>query len=239
MTAYAYCRVSTPQQQSSGLGIDAQRHSVEVYSSNAGLELTTTFTDSAVSGSVPLEQRRAGSELIATLERRDHVILSRLDRAWRSVPDCLHWVTLWERQEITVHLVDLGLVVGGADLNPMKAWHGRLFLTMLASFAELERVLASERTRTALEQRRAQGLKVGRYAPWGSSVDATGHLQPEWRERDMIRLARTTRQGGMSWTGVTRYLAECGYFDRRGLQMDSSNLAKLCQREHSWDSDST
>lgn len=44
---------------------------------------------------------------------------------------------------------------------------GKMFLTMAAGFAEMERNLIAERTRAALERKRERGERLGGRLPYG------------------------------------------------------------------------
>ena len=55
--------------------------------------------------------------------------------------------------------------MGGQAIDTSSAM-GRMFLTMAAGFAELERNLISERTKTALQHKRKNGHLVGA-VPYG------------------------------------------------------------------------
>src|ERR1035441_701410 len=82
--AVAYTRVSTEEQASTGVSLDAQRSRVEAYCAMAGLELARVFREEGVSASKPLADRPMGSELVTCVGSTiKHVIALKLDRLFR------------------------------------------------------------------------------------------------------------------------------------------------------------
>jgi site-specific DNA recombinase len=75
---------------------------------------------------------------------------------------------------------------------------GRMMLTMLAGFAQFERELISERTKTAMAQKRAQGQRIGQ-VPFGLRVGADGvTLERDTAEAEAIGLVVELRARGLS-----------------------------------------
>lgn len=161
--AVAYIRVSTEEQARMGLSLDAQAERVAAYCTMAGLELVAILREEGVSASRPLASRPRGRELLELIATggAGHVVALKLDRVFRDACDCLNQTRSWDQQGVALHLVDLG----GQTLSTGTAM-GRMFLTLVAAFAELERNLISERTAAALAFKRQQGAKLGS-APMG------------------------------------------------------------------------
>ena len=55
-------------------------------------------------------------------------------------------------------LIEDGIIVDAKNNNPIN----QMMLTLLTGFAEMERAFISERTKSALAQRKAMGIKLGR-----------------------------------------------------------------------------
>ena len=75
------------------------------------------------------------------------MVVVTLDRACRSTLDGLSTVQAWDRAGISLHVVDHG----GQSIATATAV-GRMFLTMLAGFAEMEKRLIGERRGAARPQ---------------------------------------------------------------------------------------
>jgi len=101
---------------------------------------------------------------------------------------------------------------------------GRMFLTMSAAFAELERNLIAERTRTALHHKRSRGEAVGRAAR-GLRI-SNGRLEPD-PDSDGLRLvqrARALRAEGMTLTEIAASLESEGFRPERGRRFYPSTV---------------
>lgn len=115
------------------------------------------YSDPATSGKVPIDQREAGQVMCRALRRGDHVVIARLDRAFRKLSDCCKAMEAWERTGVKLHVCNL---LGGAiDLSSPI---GRFLLQILGAFAELERAFISERTSESMKARKRRGEGGGR-----------------------------------------------------------------------------
>lgn len=193
-TAIAYVRVSTADQVDSGLSLSHQEERVRAYAAAAGLTLVAVLIEEGVSGSVPLAERPQGAELLRlTSDHKGcHVIALKLDRLFRDAADCLAQTKAWDAERIALHLVDMG----GQAINTASAM-GRMFLTMAAGFAELERALIAERTTAALRVKKARGEVYGQ-VPYGFSRDGN-RLVPNPAEMAVIDRIRAQRRAGTSF----------------------------------------
>lgn len=149
--AYGYGRVTSHRQKESGLSLAEQRDRLERYYKFKlepdGLRWGGSFIDGGISAyKKPLAQRKAGGELLARLKPGDHIIITRLDRAFRRVADASARFEQWRTQGLTVHVLDLGVDTSTST--------GRMLIHILASIAEFERELASERTAAVIARRK-------------------------------------------------------------------------------------
>lgn len=135
-----YARVSTAD-QSAASQIDALR--------DAGVERIWTDVASAVR-----THRPALAELAATAAPGDTVVVCRLDRLGRSLPELLALV-----EDLTGRGV--GLRSLGEQIDTTSA-AGRLVLQVFGALAEFERALMHERTLAGLAAARARGRAGGR-----------------------------------------------------------------------------
>jgi DNA invertase Pin-like site-specific DNA recombinase len=141
MTIYGYARVSTD-----GQTLDAQLAALKA----AGAEKTHS---EKVSGAKT--DRVALGRVLTALERRDVLMVTRLDRLARSTRDLLNVLaTVSERGAGFRSLAD-----PWADTTTP---HGRLILTVLGGLAEFERSLILARTGEGRSRAMARGVKFGR-----------------------------------------------------------------------------
>ena len=99
--AICYIRVSSEEQADSGLGLEAQRQRIAAYCTMKGLRLAEVFEDPGISGGKPLASRPAGSKLLAAAKKgKVLVIVSKLDRLFRSVADAANVIADFDKKGI-------------------------------------------------------------------------------------------------------------------------------------------
>lgn len=167
MIAVGYGRCSTREQANSGLGLEAQRSKVQAFCDMHGMTLSEWLEDAAESSERPLEKRPQGDRLLNMIEERkiDAVIASRLDRLARRQVEALQLAELCRKKRIKLIVLDAGghLIDFGSQL-------GRVILTVLGCFAELERDAIRQRTKEALRARRRQKRMPAGHARFGERV---------------------------------------------------------------------
>ena len=220
-TAVGYVRVSTVGQADEGSSLEAQRSQIAAYAAMRGLALVDTIEDAGVSAGVPLQERSGGAALLGQLQakRAGVVIVTRLDRLFRDASDCLSTTAAWDKAGVALHLLDMG----GAVVDTSSAM-GRMFLTMTAAFAEMERALIGERTRSVMGHMKAQGKRVGT-VPYGSQVATDGTtLEPCPAEAAVITQIRALREAGLSLRAIVAELAARGLVSRTGAAFQKTQI---------------
>lgn len=154
--AIGYRRVSTDQQVQSGAGLDAQAAKIHQLCEARGWELLDTYTDEGVSGGSAALKRPSLSVALAVMAagQADVLVVPKLDRLARSVTMLAGLMDLAQAQ-------GWQLVITDADVDTTTAG-GRLVANVLGSVAEWERTIIRERTRDALQARKAAGVRLGR-----------------------------------------------------------------------------
>jgi len=190
--ALGYTRVSTVEQWKFGFSLDAQEERLRAYCQVAGLEVVELIREEGVSASIPLAKRPAGAKLLQWMDAGiGHVVCLKLDRLFRDAEDALRQTKAWDKAGIALHLVDMG----GTSMNTASAM-GRMFLTLMAGCAELERNLVAERTASVLAHKKQQG-RVYNHTPYG--FERVGdRLVAAIDEMAMIQLMRERREDGWS-----------------------------------------
>ena len=229
--AIIYVRVSTGVQAESGLGLADQEARCRAYCDMRGLEVAEVVVDPGVSAGKPLADRKGGAAVLRQTRRRrsplKHVVALKLDRLFRNAADALEVTARWDKRKVALHLVDFG---GGAiDLSTAM---GRMFLTMAAGFAELERGLTSERTKAALAVKRSRGEFTGGGAPFGFRVDSTGWLiEAEDSEQELLARLVQLRDEGRSYAAVAKALNDEGHQTRKGGAWSKARVHTLYRRQ--------
>ncbi len=144
-----YARVSTPEQH-----VETQLYDLRQLAVQRGFEVVAEYTDRGVSGT---KARRPGLDaLMADARRRKYSVLlvAAFDRVARSTRHFL---------QVTSELDSLGVeFVSRRENIDTSGPMGRLFLTLIASIAELEADLIKERIRAGMRRRKLEGYRLGR-----------------------------------------------------------------------------
>ena len=144
MRLLGYTRVSTTGQHAQ-LQLDALI--------TAGVQRRDVFAD-VTSGSKSAVDRPGMKKLLDYAEEGDTVVVWRIDRLGRSLLDVLHPVHLLRDQGIKVQSV--------SDSIDTETSAGRMMLGMLATLAEYERELITERVNAGIAAARQNGTRFGR-----------------------------------------------------------------------------
>ena len=154
MKACIYVRVSTQKQNFSGLGQQAQRDICMNYIKSSGSEFATEFSD-VESGK---SRTRAGlMQAIDYCKKNEcELVFAKLDRLARDV-------------EFTFKVINTGIKVHFCDMPQLNT----LILGVMATVAQYERELISQRTKAALKAKKEKG---GTTDLWGSKNGNTDRI---------------------------------------------------------------
>jgi len=158
-TMIGYLRVSTEEQANSGLGLDAQRDTIQRYADAHGWDLIW-YEDAGVSAkSLARPQLQAALDRLATPAKRrdvDGIVVAKLDRLSRSVHDFAGVLELARVHRWGLVAIDLGV-----DTSTPT---GELVANVMMSVAQWERRIIGERTSAAMQAAKRQGKHMGRYS---------------------------------------------------------------------------
>lgn len=149
MRTFAYCRVSTAEQDTETQILAIRKAGYEVQDSRIISEV--------VSGGMQAMQRPEFKALVEhKLEAGDRLVVLKLDRLGRDSIDIQTTIKQLQEKQIEVVSLDMPTVknITGAE--------GMLMMQLLAAFAQFERERIKERTREGLERAKAKGKKMGR-----------------------------------------------------------------------------
>ena len=210
MRVIGYTRVSTTEQATEGLSLDAQDHRIRSWAEAMGHEVTEILAEEGVSGTKLLSERPRGRRISALLDSRrptvDAVVVVRMDRLGR---DAAEQIALLKR----FRAGKVGLVAIAQQID-LATPHGRAMAQIGAVFNELERALIAERTSEALSELRRQG-KAWNHPPFGWA-NRGGHLVQVPEEQETLAYIRQLRAIGISYDRIAKTLTAEGYETKRG-----------------------
>jgi site-specific DNA recombinase len=222
--AVLYVRVSTVQQATEGLSLEAQQERLMAYCTLRGLDVVDVVVERGESAGKPLSARPGGRKVLALLKakRVDAVVVLKLDRAFRNTVDALQTVEAWDKAGVAFHVADMG----GTSIDTSGAM-GKMVLTMLAGFAEFERNLTAERTTAALAHKaRCGDMRLGKDAPFGWKYAGNALAEVE-AEQLVIARAKVLRATGLSLARVCSELTALGHHNRAGREFVPMQIDRM------------
>lgn len=221
--AIGYVRVSTAGQGRSGLGLDAQKHSIAAFAKRERLSVTRWFTEvESGKGADALDRRpELAAALAQARKTRCPVVVAKLDRLSRDV----HFISGLMAQRVEFVVAELG-----RQSDPF-------ILHLFAALAEKERALISERTRAGLKAAKRRGQKLGTRAKSRSEVLRASKRGAETMQRqalERIEPMRWTLQAALDEGGSLRRTAQLlnvkGVRSPGGGDWTASNLLTAARR---------
>jgi DNA invertase Pin-like site-specific DNA recombinase len=218
--AIAYLRVSTQQQQRSGLGIEAQRAAIARFAEAEDIRLIAEFVEAETGKGADAFDRRPqlAAALAAAKSAKCAVLVSKLDRLSRDVA----FVSGLMAQRVPFIVAELG-----RDADPFM-------LHLYAALAEKERRLISERTKAALAAKKAQGSSLGNpknLAAAGSIGRQALAASADAFAAGLLPIVRALQSSGATTLeALTRGLNERGVRPARGTRWHVSSVANLLSR---------
>jgi site-specific DNA recombinase len=217
--AVGYIRVSTEEQSREGVSLEMQAAKIRQYAELNDLALVEIIEDAGISGK-SIKARPGIQSILGMVKGRqtEAVICYKLDRLARNTIECLEMAKIMDKAGVALHSIS-------EKLDTQSAL-GRFFFTLIASLAEMERGIISERTAAALQQKRRNGEKTGGYSPFGYGVqDGRLILDPE--EQAVIDRMKQLRARGCSYQGIGEKLAQDGVYNRRGRKFAETQIIRI------------
>ncbi|MEH0017281.1 recombinase family protein [Citrobacter portucalensis] len=145
---FAYCRVSTSEQETENQIIAIRQAGYDV--------LDNRVVSEVVSGGVQAMKRKAFADMVNhKLESGDRLIVLKLDRLGRDNIDVQQTIDMLVKRGIEVVSLDL-------PVRNLTSAEGKLMLQMFSAFAEFEKSRIIERTKEGLDRAKQEGKRLGR-----------------------------------------------------------------------------
>lgn len=205
-TVIGYCRVSTEEQGSGGISLDAQEHALAEYAKARGW---TVIPMREIASGTTMAKRPVMQQALAMLDSGEAqaIMVTKLDRLSRSVIDAFQTMNRAEKRGWDLVILDMGLDTTTAI--------GKAMFGMAAVFAQLYRDQISENTKAALAQKRRQGITLGR---------------PRKMPKDTIHRMRELRRQGKSYETIALTLNAEGIPGSQGGKWWKQSVAKAFAR---------
>lgn len=217
MKVIGYARVSTEEQATSGVSLAAQVEKIRAYAACYDLEIVEVIEDGGQSAK---SLRRPGIQKALQMIQNGEaqgLLVAKLDRLTRSIVDLNTLISDYfsEKAKYQASLFSV------ADQVDTRSAGGRLVLNVLMSVAQWEREAIGERTKTALQYKKSQGVKLGR--PEKHFTDS--------EEIRTITYARELRAQGLTFRAIAARLETEGYKTFRGGKWGAQTVKNLLEAE--------
>lgn len=220
MKAIGYIRVSTEEQATQGVSLDAQKAKLEAYAGLYDIELVDIIIDagqSAKSLDRPGLQKALGMLDSGEVEA---MVIVKLDRLTRSVKD-LDWL-------LENYFADKFSLMSVSEQVDTRTASGRLVLNVLMSVAQWERETIGERTSAALQHKKAQGEHIGGV---GFGYQVTGKKLAKTKEHKTVELIQQLRDEGKTLQAIADHLNSKDIKTQRSGKWYPMTVSNIIKRE--------
>lgn len=218
----AYYRVSTKQQGKSGLGLEAQKRDVSRFIDSRGGELVAPPFVEVESGKN--DHRPELEKAISRCkETGSKLLIAKLDRLSRNAGFIF---------KLRDELHRAGVDFVACDMPEANT----LTIGIMASLAQQEREMISERTKKGLQEAKARGVELG--TPENltdtarrkgiESIKANAKENRNWRHA--FHFIKPLREKGLSYGKIADRLNSEGYRTRTGKKFHATQVSRVFKR---------
>ena len=213
-----YLRVSTDRQGRSGLGLEAQREAIRRFADSENLKLAGEYAEVETGKGADALELRPQLRLALDKARklRCPIVVAKLDRLSRDVA----FIAGLMAQRVPFVVAELG-----PDIDPF-------ILHIYAALAEKERAMISARTKEALAQAKAKGVRLGN--PRLHEVRAKGSesmkAAADRFAANVLPIIRPMRAEGKSLRDIAKALDARGVPTARGGTWGATQVADILKR---------
>ncbi len=210
-----YRRVSTQEQGRSGLGLDAQTRDIDLFLEHYSEEPWEVIGEFTEIHSGFNNDRPVLAEALALAKKSKAILLvAKLDRLSRRV------------SMIAALMETKGLQFKVANLPSADQFQFHLY----AALAEKERDFISQRTKAALVEAKARGVKLGGLRDKTMKRNAVWQAMAQERAEKLRAIVAPLRDQGASIRTIVKALTEAGVETAQGGAWHPSSVARLVAR---------
>lgn len=216
----AYIRVSTKGQEKSGLGLQAQQAIIQHYTNVENAILIDTYVETESGGDIT-NRPKLKDAINYCIKHNCILIVAKLDRLSRDI------------EHIFKIKKQLGDKFKSCDLPDTET----ITVGIYAIFAQREKEIISIRTKIALEQKKKQGIILGKPENFTNEGRRAGAAVRKRKSREnpintranaFIRICR--EQQGLSFSAIASQLNESGYTTAKGKSFVRQTVERIYKR---------
>ncbi len=217
MTNIAYIRVSHVESLN-GTSLEVQEKRCKAFAELNGFTIDKVYSE-VVSGGVEFRKRPVFQKVLSELKTGSKLVCSRLDRLSRQVIDTLQLVEDFKKERKEICLCDVG--------NIHKDGVSKIFVTILASLAEVERANISERIKASKKIAKQDRKYLGGFVEFGFKVDENKKLIPDDKEFSVLQSMVNLRRSGLGYRKISDEIK-----NKFGKRIYYPQIHKILNRPH-------
>ena len=217
MTNIAYIRVSHVESLN-GTSLEVQERRCRAFAELHGFTIDKVYSE-VVSGGVEFRKRPVFQKVLSELKTGSKLVCSRLDRLSRQVIDTLQLVEDFKKERKEICLCDVG--------NIHKDGVSKIFVTILASLAEVERANISERIKASKKIAKQDRKYLGGFVEFGFKVDENKKLVPDDKEFSVLQSMVNLRRSGLGYRKISDEIK-----NKFGKRIYYPQIHKILNRPH-------
>ena len=216
MSNIAYLRVSHTESLN-GTSIETQEKRCKAFAELHNFSIDKVYTE-VVSGGVEFRKRPIFQKVLSELKGNSKLVVSRLDRLSRKVIDTLKLVDDFKREHKEICITDIG--------NIHKDGVSKVFVTILASLAEIERENISQRIKASKKIAKDDRKYLGGYTEFGYKVE-NKKLVPDEKEFIVLQSMVNLRKSGLGYRRISDEIK-----NKFGKRIYFPQVHKILNRPH-------
>ena len=216
MSNIAYLRVSHIESLN-GTSLETQENKCKAYAELHDFKIDRVYSE-VVSGAVEFRKRPVFQKVLSELKGNSKLVVSRLDRLSRKVIDTLKLVDDFKKEHKEICITDIG--------NIHKDGVSKVFVTILASLAEIERENISIRIKASKKIAKENRRYLGGYSEFGYKVE-NKKLVPDDKEFIVLQSMISLRKSGLGYRKISDEIK-----NKFGKRIYFPQVHKILNRPH-------
>ncbi len=216
MSNIAYLRVSHIESLN-GTSLETQENKCKAYAELHDFKIDRVYSE-VVSGGVEFRKRPVFQKVLSELKGNSKLVVSRLDRLSRKVIDTLKLVDDFKKEHKEICITDIG--------NIHKDGVSKVFVTILASLAEIERENISIRIKASKKIAKENRRYLGGYSEFGYKVE-NKKLVPDDKEFIVLQSMVSLRKSGLGYRKISDEIK-----NKFGKRIYYPQVHKILNRPH-------
>jgi len=216
MSNIAYLRVSHIESLN-GTSLETQENKCRAYAELHDFKIDRVYSE-VVSGAVEFRKRPVFQKVLSELKSGSKLVVSRLDRLSRKVIDTLKLVDDFKKEHKEICITDIG--------NIHKDGVSKVFVTILASLAEIERENISIRIKASKKIAKENRRYLGGYSEFGYKVE-NKKLVPDDKEFLVLQSMVSLRKSGLGYRKISDEIK-----NKFGKRIYYPQVHKILNRSH-------